>query len=387
MGVLETVSITSRDYSSPGGKAVTREFQVMNVTDDLFTGHSAEEFMKENNITLDFENADRFINRELNANYYKKPFMMLDRTDNAAIRAMNAEVTAGTRNVVKGFFDGTMSADALKENFKSLAYQSFQCLWENNYPNFLACNDVNSQKAMIESFYSEFRREVLAGAVDKNNAVGKQYCSDPDTPSWAYKYYNSDYYYKSEEALQAITDAVMEIAHARGYDDFEIPDYGAQGLNLYNNFNTAWSNNFDLSQQYIIDPNQAPPKDFEWFFEQGHNGSGVTVAKLVSVTSASGEIIAQFEPDSDDSPRYDPTNSGTGTTWAAYRDTNGVRHRVSADMMFHYNKADLRNVSALLAFTEGDATSDSDANCFLKNLQVYPRAYFDSPIKPIDLRA
>lgn len=62
---LETVSITSRDYSSPGGKPVTREYKVMNVTDDLSTGKSAEEFMEENNITLDFENADRLINREL----------------------------------------------------------------------------------------------------------------------------------------------------------------------------------------------------------------------------------------------------------------------------------------------------------------------------------
>lgn len=128
MGIMETISITSRDYSSPSGKLVTRQYEVMNLQDELLTGKDAEAFMKEHNIELDFANFDRFVNREEDSNAYKRPYMYLACVDNPQISAMQQNVDGSTRNVVKRFFDGTMTADELKENFKSLAYQSLENL-------------------------------------------------------------------------------------------------------------------------------------------------------------------------------------------------------------------------------------------------------------------
>ena len=63
--------------------------------------------------------------------------------------------------------------------------------------------------------------------------------------------------------------------------------------------------------------------------------------------------------------------------WASFRDENGKEHRVSTNFAFDMEEPDLRRVSALLEFVDGDKSLQT-ANQFLKNLQVYTLGYFGS---------
>ena len=122
------------------------------------------------------------------------------------------------------------------------------------------------EQAKMKTFYGEFRRKILSSAVCRSVEEGKQYVAGDPSGARNWKYYNSDYYYQSEAAISAVSKGIMDIAQRKGYDDFSIPDYKAKGLNEYYNFNTAFSNSFAVSEQYILNPDAVPPRNFQWFF-------------------------------------------------------------------------------------------------------------------------
>ena len=102
------------------------------------------------------------------------------------------------------FLDGTMDADSLTDVFQR-GYQNLTDLAKDTgYPSPLW--DQMMGPACLESIYGEFRRMGLDAAVQRNNQEGRQYVTGEMTSQRTYKYYNSDYYYKTEEALAAVTD-------------------------------------------------------------------------------------------------------------------------------------------------------------------------------------
>ena len=150
-----------------------------------------------------------------------------------------------------------------------------------------------------------------------------------------------------------------------------MPDYKGKGLNLYYNFNTAFSNKFDVSEQYMIDPDQVSPRDFQWFYQTGGSEGNKGIVDSCIVTHLDG--TKTFEDYS--GPEFDPGHPGKANMWAAYRDENGVRHQVSVDFRYKFVESDLRNVAALLRFP-GDSAAGQSANRFLRNLQVYSSGHF-----------
>jgi len=227
--------------------------------------------------------------------------------------------------------------------------------------------------ALQECFYGEFRRMVLDEAVQRNNAEGKQYITGELTAQRNWKYYNSDYYYQSGDALSALTDKFNAMAQARGWEDqVSVPDYKARGLNLYNNFNSALSNHFNVDDQFIIDTDQVPPKDFRWFCQSGGNdGSTGSVTSLtIEHPGGAAEFIDYTTPD------FDPTDPTKGATWAAYKDENGQWQYDSADFTYDFSKADLKNAASLLTFAGKTGDAWEAVSRFMKNLQVYPAGYF-----------
>ena len=208
-----------------------------------------------------------------------------------------------------------------------------------------------------------------------SNAIpsGKQYITGEMNAQRSWKYYNSDYYYESEEAISTITEGAEAVAQEYGLE-FEVPDYKAKGLNLYYNFNTAWSNNFDTSQQYMIDADMVPPENFEWFFEQGGDSSNrVITPDSLTVTHLDGtQTVTYYKTD-----EFDPTDPTKANTWVSYTDDEGKQHRLGADFRFNFSEADLRTVSELLNFSTGDSGQDNLLNSFLSNLQVYSNGYFN----------
>ena len=279
------------------------------------------------------------------------------------------EIDAETDAVINGFFDGTVSEEELSDTFQALAKKFSDACEEAGYP--IPLRSCGLIQATTETFYSEFRRKILDAAVERNHQEGQQYITGEMNAQRNWKYYNSDYYFKSEAALSAITDGLNQITQGPAYEDYTIPDYKARGLNLYYNFNSAFSNQFCVDEQFMKDPNMAPPKDFVWFYQSGGDSSRNTSSG--GVTSVNGVPV---EPASYGPKHFDPTDFWTATTWAAYRDAQGNRHLVSTDFFYNYDKSDLRNVAALLKFTNGDPAQDAAVNRFLKNLQAYPAGYF-----------
>ena len=144
---------------------------------------------------------------------------------------------------------------------------------------------------------------------------------------------------------------------------------------------------FDLSDQYILNTDQVPPKDFRWFYQSG--GDGKATARLSSLTiehpDGRTEVIDYTTPD------FGSTDPLKGTTWAAYKDENGIWQHISKDITYNYTEADLKNVSSLLKFAGKSGAAEDAVNRFLKNLQVYPAGHFSCFSKygrlNMDLRA
>lgn len=280
------------------------------------------------------------------------------------------EILSTAETAIGKFYDGTMSADELKAEYKRLAEEYVDAFNAHGYP-FILPNSAPRQEIQ-DNFYDEFRLRTLQEAVRRNDAEGKGHLTGTMNPQRTYKYYNSDYYYQSEDAIKAITQAAEEVTQDHGLT-FQVPDYQAQKLNLYNNFNSAWSNNFDVDDQYMIDRTMAPPRGFKWFYETG----GDTLDKVIY---PSGEIVTN--PDGSKTvidyrtEGFDPTDPLKGRMWASYRDKQGKEHRVSNYVRFYFAEDDLHRVSDLLKFSTGNSAQDQMLNKFLSNLQAYPQSYF-----------
>lgn len=285
------------------------------------------------------------------------------------VAGVKQEVDAETDAVINGFFDGTVSEEELSDTFQALAGKLSAACEDAGYP--IPLRGIQTIQAFTETFYSEFRRKILDTAVQRNHQEGQQYITGDMNAQRNWKYYNSDYYFKSEAALSAITNGLNQIAQGPAYEGFTIPDYKAKGLNLYYNFNSAFSNQFCVDEQFMKNPDMVPPKDFVWFYQSGGDSSRNTSSG--GVTSVNGVPVesADYGP-----KQFDPTDFSTATTWAAYRDAQGNRHIVSTDFFYDYDKSDLRNVATLLKFTNGNSAQDAAVNRFLKNLQAYPAGYF-----------
>lgn len=316
--------------------------------------------------TITWVKYDRTLEQEIAS--WKREFsdIALSRSPVADVKK---EIDAETDAVINGFFDGTVSEEELSDTFQALAEKFSSACKDAGYPIPLGW-DKRITQAFTETFYSEFRRQILDTAVQRSHREGQRYITGEMNAQRNWKYYNSDYYFKSEAALSAITDGLNQIAQGPAYEGFAIPDYKAKGLNLYYNFNSAFSNQFCADEQFMKDPDMVPPENFQWFYQSGGDSSRkVFMARLSSVNG----VPVKY----DDGPRhFDPTDWSTATTWAAYRDAQGNRHIVSTDFFFDYDKSDLRNVGALLKFTNGNSAQDAAVNRFLKNLQAYPAGYF-----------
>lgn len=281
------------------------------------------------------------------------------------------EVYSQGQAAIGQFFNGTMSADELGETLQGLSGKLLDACKEEGYPWPLFGGAMGA--AGMEAFYGEFRRMILDTAVQRNNAEGRQYVTGELTVQRNWKYYNSDYYFQSEDAIAALTDKFLSRVREMGWEDkVSVPDYRAKGLNLYDNFNSALSNHFNVDDQFVINTERVPPKDFRWFYQSGGNdGSTVTVSSLTAINPDGTETVFNYEGEG-----FDPANPTRGTTWAAYRDENGRWQYGSVDFKYDFSKSDLKNVADLLRFAGKSGDAWEAAARFMKNLQVYPGGYF-----------
>ena len=150
-----------------------------------------------------------------------------------------------------------------------------------------------------------------------------------------------------------------------------MPDSKGKGLNLYCNFNTAFSNRFAVEEQYMLAPDQVPPRDVQWFYQTGGGDGKTGIVDSCTIYHLDGtKTFIDYT-----GPEFDPKHPAKATMWAACRDEDGVRHQISVDFQYHFVESDLRNVASLLRFP-GDSAAAQAANRFLQNIQVYSPGHF-----------
>lgn len=287
------------------------------------------------------------------------------------ISDVKQEVYGQAEAAISRFYDGSMSAEELSDTYQSLSDHLLDACKDRGYPMPLWGGMMGP--AFQETFYGEFRRMVLDEAVKRNNAEGRQYITGELTCQRNWKYYNSDYYYKSEDAVSAMTEKFTAMAKERGWEDtVSVRDYKAKGLNLYYNFNSALSNHFNVDDQFVRNTDQAPPENFRWFYQSGGNDG--TKGTVTSLTIEHPDGTATFIDYT--KPGFDPTDPTKGTSWAAYQDEDGTWRHESVDFTYDFSKGDLKSVAALLKFSGQSGKAQEAANQFLKNLQLYPGGYF-----------
>ena len=222
---------------------------------------------------------------------------------------------------------------------------------------------VDGDQARADTFFSDFRRRILDRAIERNNQEGLQYAANGKDGHW--QYYNSDYYYGTESAISAVKDGVMNYCREKGYSDFTFTEPGeewelkAVGFNYYSDFNSAWSNSFGLTgHKAFVDEDQAPPKDFVWFYEFGGKGK-----------------IYMYERKDTDPNTFDPENPLSARMWISYRGEDGKIHKVSKNFAFDGSASDLKSVAGLLSFSGKDRDLTKTCGCsaegILGNIQQH----------------
>lgn len=279
------------------------------------------------------------------------------------------EVDASMDDAVNRYLDGDLTDGQLTDTIHSLLTRLCDACNERGYPTPLG-GGIYGEQAMADNFYSEFRTKLLNEAISRNNAEGVQYAANGKNGNW--QYYNSDYYYKTESAMAAAKSGVMNFCQEKGYSDFTFTNRKDEwklevvGFNYYDDFNSAWSNSFK-SPQTFINEDQAPPKDFVWFYETG--GS---------------EKICFVGDRKADAAVFDPENPLSARMWISYKDSNGDIKRSSTTFAYDRSKDDLKSIAALLNVLGGDAA----LNRFLQNIQVFSKGHFQRyPLSNVDIRA
>lgn len=249
---------------------------------------------------------------------------------------------------------------------------------ERQYPNPLFAS-LSDEPALL-GFYEEARRLVLETAVAANCEEGKQFLSGEMNSQRMMLYYNSDYYYMSEDAIGAIDEKTLSYAKQNGMEEFEIPDYKAMGWHQYNNFNSVFSGNTNgrwelevFHDNYILDYNMVPPKGFRWFYQSGGSAGGDV--REISYSDGYHEYYSDYS-------KFDPTNHLTATTWAAYTDSSGKLNYISTDFNLGSIGKDLYHLSELLNFPGGKNQEIAEVNRFIKNFRVFPQGYCSWTIPP-----
>lgn len=307
--------------------------------------------------------------------FFKRSYMAGSLEGSSKVREAWRDVSGRADEAIGKFMDGTMNGDELASCFQTLAHEMYESTARAAYP--IPFVGETMEQACIEAMYDNFREKILGAAVQRNNAEGKQYVTGEMCPQRTWKYYNADYYYKSEHAIAAVTRGMEEFAQDQGWE-WTVPDY--RGKNLYCNFNTALSNNFCLDEQHILDPDMVPPEGFEWFYQTGGSSGPIIATPVSIITNADGTEKVVYQGQQRQRTKFDPTDYFTATTWAAYTDKEGNRHVVSKDIIFKGDKDDLFNVGDLLVF---DLDGEREGlNAFLRNLQLYSKNYFSRYDRP-----
>ena len=166
-------------------------------------------------------------------------------------------------------------------------------------------------RQIILDTYEQFRMEnsVMAkwGNDEEGKGIAQENGWDDGDKDWVY--YNSDYFYKSEKVMEAIKEAVSELAdewHIGEIDSSERDE--DKYLSYSSSFHQVWKNGSENGDRLcsISDIEEMPPRDFSFFFREISTDKDHTGIVLVNSNGVSEKKSIVFNIFSDGKQHHFP---------------------------------------------------------------------------------
>ncbi|MCH5267074.1 MAG: hypothetical protein J1E62_01915 [Lachnospiraceae bacterium] len=157
---------------------------------------------------------------------------------------------------MRGFFRGHKSVDELK-----------QCVMETIREAY-DCGVVTDVNLLLNTLYHTFKVQAIQLAEAENFLEGREMSKKYGTSDDKFAYYNSKYYYASEEACELFRSCIEEFAKEEEIPDFECEEGFGSGINPNFSYNSLWSSYHKNLK--IINTEVAPPRNFSFFYGKNY---------------------------------------------------------------------------------------------------------------------
>lgn len=154
----------------------------------------------------------------------------------------------------------------VKQTLRDVVKQMDEYMYSEGYPT----GNKGYTEQLLNDSYNTFRQDILRAANRACEDKGRKlYPYEGQGADW--QYYDSDFYYKSEDMLAVLGKAVKGLGEEMGLEEFEPKSKGLES-NLTYNFNSVWRFSADVAT--MMDPTIPPPKDFSFYINRGGDGFG-----------------------------------------------------------------------------------------------------------------
>lgn len=262
----------------------------------------------------------------------------------------NQKILESMTQTLNDYYAGKVTIDDVTTSFKN-AFQAMKNFMVGNH--YTSDNDVENNQQILLDTYNVFRQYAVSTASTACQNEGKQIAQQYGTegnPDWVY--YNSDYYYESEDVKSAVKDCAAGLAKELGLGNVDLPTEFNDPLRaeLYNSFNTNWNwgSTKNVGVSTMLDTDKIPPKDFKFFFKEQKY-----TQKQISNTASD-------------------INSDAGVLLVS---SGNWQQEVEVPFSYDFDKNGHFNVASLIQALSSSCQNSDEINSYLNNFDVYLKAY------------
>lgn len=168
------------------------------------------------------------------------------------------------RNMYQEYYAGNKTAEDVKQEFYNVVnkIQKF-----DEELGVVATDDAEHYGKIVSDVNRIFKQMSVSAIFSANQAEGKALANEYGEPgNKNFLYYNSDYYYKSEEINDMVFQCATELTEKAGVE--LSTKAGAVKRDIYENFNTYWKASAQELYGDMLDTNIKPPKGFTFLYKE-----------------------------------------------------------------------------------------------------------------------
>lgn len=175
-------------------------------------------------------------------------------------------------NLFKDYYNNKLSESDIIEEF--ISYSKELRIYQTQLGNTSGINKVDNQQ-MILDMYELFQARNAGTAVGVCKQEGEKLAKQYHGGQREWTYYNSDYYYKTEDMREVLRNAAKQVAKEWDIEieeaDFKICEKESTVIGGLD-FNSGWK--VAAEQTYrctMLNPQDVPPKNFTFYFQEHRN--------------------------------------------------------------------------------------------------------------------